>query len=176
MHTVRIHFQEFVKERPVVDHCLTHFFGARFALLPSQRKCASGAVILNNHRMINRQVVRTLIEIFERVATRSHHLRDELIGLSYGAGRIINKARLNATPFAGKRISLLAGQLMKVEAADAFSALLKNGVSACGTDSLDGSFVLRSKAFAQVHAPSPARVRPGRKWEQQDDNGRADDD
>ena len=112
MCTAHIHFQQFVKERPVVDHCLTHFFRARFTSLPSQRECASRAVILNDHRMIDRQVVRTPIEIFEGVATRSHDLRDELIGFGHGAGRVIDKARLNATPFAGKRIGLILSELM----------------------------------------------------------------
>jgi hypothetical protein len=175
MHTVRIDFQEFVKERPVVDHCLTHFFRARFTPLPSQRECASGAVIVNNHRMINRQVVRTPIEIFERVATRSHHLRDELIGFAHGAGRIINKARLNTTPFAGKCIGLILGELAKIEPADALSALPQNGISTCRANSLNGSFILGSKAFAEVHASAPAQVHPGRKPKQQDHDHHTDE-
>ena len=61
MRALRIHFQEFVKERPVVDDCLTHLFRARFTPLPSQRECSSGAVILYDHRMIDRQVVCTPI-------------------------------------------------------------------------------------------------------------------
>ena len=53
MRTTRIDFQEFVKKRAIVDHCLTHFFSAGFPPLPSQRERASGAVILNDHRMVN---------------------------------------------------------------------------------------------------------------------------
>ncbi len=160
MRTARIDFQEFVKERPIVDHCLTHFFRAGFPSLPSQRECASGAVILNDHRMINRQVVRTPIEIFEGVATRSHHLGDELIGFAHGAVRVIHKARLNATPFAGKRIGLILSELAQVETADALGALPQNGVSTCGADSLNGSFVLGSKAFAQVSRVGAGSCKP----------------
>ena len=175
MHTARINFQKFVKERPVVDHCLTHFFRAGFIALPSQRECASGAVILNDHRMIHRQVVRTPIEIFEGVATRGHDLRDELIGFAHGAVRVINKARLNATPFAGKRIGLILSELAQVETADTIGAFPENGFSACRADSLNGSFILGSKAFAQVHASAPARVSPSRKSEQQDNDNRTDE-
>ena len=112
MRTARINFQKFVKERPVVDHCLTHFLRAGFTSLPSQGECPRDAVVLNDHRMIDRQVVRAPIEVFEGVATRRHDLRDELIGFGHGAGRVIDEARLNATPFAGKRIGLFLSELM----------------------------------------------------------------
>ena len=112
MCTARIDFQEFVKKRALVDHCLTHFFSASFSLLSSHRERASGAVILNDHRMVNRQVVRTPIEVFERVTARSHYLGDELIGFAHGAVGVIHKPRLNATPFAGKRIGLFLSELM----------------------------------------------------------------
>jgi hypothetical protein len=175
MHTVCLTFQELVKERPVVDHGLTHFFRAGVTLLVSQRECARGAVILNYHRMIDRQVVRTLIEIFKRVATRGHHLRDELIGVADGAIRVIDKAPLNAMPFAGKRIGLIASERAQVEPADALSALPQNGVSTCRADGLNGSFVLGSKALAQVHALAAARVSPSSKPEQQDHDDRTDE-
>jgi len=175
MCTVCIHFQEFVKKRPVVDHGLTHFFRARFTPLPSQRECAGGTVVINNHRMINRQVVRTPIEIFERVATRSHHLCDELIGFGHGAGRVINKTRLDATPFADECIGLILSELVKIETADALSALSQNGISTCGADSLNGSFILGSKALAQVHASAPARIHPSRKPKQQDNDHDTDE-
>ena len=148
MHTVRINFQKFVKERPIVDHCLTHFFRAGFIALPAQRQCASGAVILNDHRMIHRHVVRTLIEIFEGIATRGHDLRDELIGFAHGALRIVNKARLNATPFAGERVGLILSELVQVETTDTIGAFPENGFSACLSDGLNGSFILGPKAFA----------------------------
>ena len=148
MHTVRVNFQEFVKERPVVDHCLTHFFRAGFIALPAQRHCASGAIILNDHRMIHRHVVRTLIEIFEGIATRGHDLRDELIGFAHGALRIINKARLNATPFAGERIGLIVSELVQVETTDTIGAFPENGVSARLSDGLNGPLILGTKAFA----------------------------
>jgi len=175
MRTTHIDFQELVKQRPIVDHCLTHFFSAGFTLLPSQCECASSAVILNDHRMINGHVVRSPIEVFKGVATRSHHLRDQLIGFAHGAVRVVDKARLNATPFADKRIGLILSELAQVETADALGALPQNRVSTCGADSLDGSFVLGSKTLAQVHAPAPARVNPGRKPEQQDNDTHTDE-
>lgn len=170
MRSTRIDFQKFVNKRAIVDHCLTHFFRAGFPPLPSQCKCASGAVILNDHWMVNGQVGGTPIEVFKGVANRSHHLGDELIGFAHGAVRVVHKACLNATPFAGKRIGLIVSELAEVETADALGALTQHGVSACGTDSLNGSSVLGPKTFAQVDAPPPAHVRPSRKPEQQDNS------
>lgn len=148
MHTVCINFQKFVKERPVVDHCLTHFFGARFIALPPQRQCASGAVILHDHRMIHRQVGRTPIELFERVTARDHHLSHELIGFAHGAIRVINKARLNATPLPGECIGLILSELVQVETADTIGAFPEKSFRACLADSLNGSFILRAKLLA----------------------------
>jgi hypothetical protein len=167
MYTARIHFQEFVKERPVVDHGLTQFFRARFTSLASQRECASGSVILDDHRMINREIVRPLIEIFQGIAASRHHLRDELIGFAHRAGRVINEARLNATPFAGKCIGLFLRELAQIETADALSALLQNSISAWA-DRFHRAFVLRPKPSPQVHASAPAHVNPGRKPQQHD--------
>jgi hypothetical protein len=170
MRTTRIDFQEFVKKRAIVDQCLTHFFRAGFSPLPSQRECASGAVILNDYRMVNGQVVRTPIEVFKGVATSSHHLSDQLIGFAHGTVGVVHKARLDATPFAGKRIGLILGELAHVETADALGAVPQNRFGARGADGLNGSFVFGSEAFAQVHAPAPGRVSPGRKPQQQDND------
>ena len=166
MRTTRIDFQEFVEKLAIVDDRLTNLFSAGLPRLPSQCERASGAVILNDHRMINRQVVRTPIEVFEWVTARTHHLGHELIGFAHGADRVVHEAPLNSTPFAGKRIGLILSELAQVETADALGAVPQNRVSTRGADSLNGSFVLGSKAFAQVHAPAPARVDPDRKPEQ----------
>ena len=148
MRTVCINFEKFVKQRTVVDHCLTHFFRSGFIALPPQRQCAGGAIILHNDRMIDRQIVRTPIEIFEGVAPRGHHLRDELVGVADGALRVIDKARLNATPLAGECIGVILRQLAQVETTDPISAFPENGFSTCLADRLNGSFILRAKTFA----------------------------
>ena len=106
MRIMRINFQEFVNKRAIIDHGLPHFFRAGFASLPSQRERASGTIILNDHRVVDGQVGRTPLEVFKRVATCSHHLGDELVGFSHGAGGVVHEARLDATPFASKRAGL----------------------------------------------------------------------
>jgi len=148
MHTVCIDFQKFVKKCPVIDYCLTHFFRAGFIALPPQRQRTSGSVILHDHGMIDRQVVRTLIEVFEGVAPRGHYVRDELIGFCHGAFRVIDKASLNTPPFAGECIDLIFRKRAQIETTDTISALLENRFSACLADSLYGSLVLGPKAFA----------------------------
>ena len=166
MCATRIDFQKFVKERAVVDYCLTHFFRAGFIALPPQCECASRAVILDDHRMIHREIVRTPIEIFDGVATRGHYMRDELVGLADGAFRVVDKERLDAAPFPCERIGLILSEFVQVETVDAISAFPENGFSACRADRLNGSFVLGAETLAQVHASTAARVRPGSKAKQ----------
>ena len=175
MRIARIDFQEFVEERAIVDDGLTHLFGARLAPLASHGECASGAVVLNNHWMVDRYVVGAPVEVLERVTTRRHHLGDELIGFSNGAIGVVDETRLNATPFARERVGLVLTQLAKVETLDAFGAFLQDRVSACGADRGDGSLVLGSEALAQAYAAAPARVRPHCHPEQQNENGDTDE-
>jgi len=148
MHSVSINVKKFVKQRPVVDHCLTHFFRASFVALPPQRQCASGAIVLHDDGMIYGQVVHTLIEILERIASSGHHVRDQLIGFAHGAFRVIDKTRLNTPPFAGECIGLILRQLAQVETTDTISAFPENGVRTWLAHSLNSSFVLGTKAFA----------------------------
>lgn len=170
MRIMRINFQEFINKRAVIDHRLPHFFGAGFPPLPSQRERASGAVILNDHRMVYGQVGRASLEVLERISTSGHHLGHELVSLAHGIVRVVHKAGLDAPPFAGECRNLFLGELVQVEAADALGALPQNRVRPFDTDSLNGSVVLRSKTFPQVDPLSTARVVPRCQHQQQDNN------
>ena len=96
MRIMRINFQQFVKQRAIVDHRLPHFFRAGFPPLSSQRERARGTVILNDDWMIHGHIGGAPIEVFERVAARRHHLGDEQVGLADRAVRIVDEARLDA--------------------------------------------------------------------------------
>ena len=123
MRIMRINFQEFINKRAIIDHRLPHFFRACFALLPSQRERASSSIIFDDHWMIDGQVCRTPVEVFKRVAPRTHHLGDELVGFAHGAVRVVDKSRLDATPFFGKGAGLFVSELVQVETAYALGAL-----------------------------------------------------
>jgi hypothetical protein len=165
MRIMRIYLQKFINKRAIVDHRLPHFFRAGFPPLPSRRQDASGAVILNDHRMVYGQVVGTPIEVFKRIAARNHDLGNELVCFAHGAVRVVDEARLDSTPFAAKRVGLFASELVQVEPTHARGALSQNGVGTFGTDSLNGSLVLGTKLVAQVDALSPPCVSPGRNRE-----------
>src|SRR5687768_16526066 len=111
MSATRIDLKEVVEKGAIVDDGLTHLLGAGLAPLPPQGQRASSAVVLNDHRMVDRYVVRTPIEIFQGVATRSHHLGDELIGFAHRAVGVVHETRLNTTPFADERIGLISSEL-----------------------------------------------------------------
>ena len=174
MRIMRINFQKFINKRAIVDHGLPHFFGACLTALPPQRERASDAVVLDHDRMVHGQVRGTALEVLEWIAARRHHLRDELIGVPDRALRIVDKSRLDATPFTGERADLFLGELVQVETADAVGALPQNRVCTLGTDSLNGSFVLGAEAFAQVDPLPATRVKPRRESEQQDNNTNPD--
>ena len=175
MRTTRIDFQEFVEKRTIVDDRLTHLFGARLPPLPFQCQGSSGAVILNDHRMVDRQVICTSIEVLDRVATRRHHLGHELIGFADGGIRTVHEAGLHTPPFPGERIGLILCELAEVEPADALGPLAQNGLGSRRADSLNGSFVLGPKAFAQVNAAATAHVSPRRKGKQHNNDSNTDE-
>ena len=154
MYSVSINVQKLVEQRPVVDDSLTHFFRASFVAMPPQRQCASGAIVLHDDRMIHGQVVRTLLEIFEWIASRGHHVRNELIGFAHGAFRVVDKARLNTPPFAGECIGLILRQLAQVETTDTISAFPENGVRTWLAHSLNSSFVLGTLCHSANNFPS----------------------
>ena len=170
MRIMRINFQQFINKRAIVDHGLPQFFRAGFSPLLSPGKRAGDAVILNDDWMVHRQVSGATIEVFQGVAARGHHLGYELVGFADRAVRVVDEARLDATPFTAKRADLFLSELVQVETADALSALAQDRVCTFGADSLNGSIVLRAKLFAQVDPLAPAGVRPRRKREQQHDN------
>ena len=96
------------------------------------------------------------IEVLERIAARGHDLGDEGVGFTDGRVGIVHEHRLDPPPVARKRIRLFVRELVQLEAADAVGALAQDRFRARRPDCLDGSFVLRSKAFAQIDAPPPA--------------------
>jgi hypothetical protein len=174
MRIMRINFQKFINKRAIVDHGLPHFFGACLTALPPQRERASNAVVLDHDRMVHGQVGGAALEVLEWIAARRHHLRDELIGVPDRALRIVDKSRLDATPFTGERGHLFLSELVQVEAADALGALAQNRIGTRWTDSLDGPFVFGSKTFSQVDTLPAACVRPGCQRKQQDNNTNPD--
>jgi len=174
MRIMRIHFQQFINQRPIIDHRLPHFFRAGFAALPAHGELASGTVVLDDDWVIHGQIGGTPIELFKGIAARRHHLRDELIGFADCAVRIVHETRLNAAPFTRKRGGLFMSELVQVETTDAVGALPQNRIRTRGTNSLNGSFVLRPELFAQV-APLPtARIPPDCKHEQHDSHTNPD--
>jgi len=175
MRIMRINFQQFVHKRAIIDHGLPHFFRSGFAALPSHCERARSTVILNDHGMIHGQVGGPALEVLERIAARGHHLGHELVGLPHRVIWVVHEARLNATPFTGKRGDLFLSELVQVESADTLGALPENRVRSISADSLNGSFVFRSKALAQVDPLPTARVIPGRQDKQQDHNTNPDD-
>ena len=175
MRIMRINFQKFIKECAIVDNRLPHFFGAGFATLASRRERARGSVILNNHWMIDRQIGRAEVKILQRVATRGHHLGNQLVGLADGSTGIVDEPRLDATPFAGKCAGLFVRERVQFETADARCALSQNRVRTFCADSLDRSFVLGSELFAQADSLPPTGERPDRNHKQHHNNTNPDD-
>ena len=170
MRTTRVDFQKFVKKDAVIHHRLTHFFRPGFPSLPSLRERSSRPVVLDDHGMIDGQVLGSSLEVLQRIAARGHDLGDELVRLADRAVRVVHEQRLDATPLARERIRLILSELSKIETADAIGSLAKNGVRTRGPDSLNGTVILGSESFSQVPAARTAHVGPDPKHEQQHDH------
>lgn len=54
--------------------------------------------MLDNGRVVDREIRHALIEVVDRIASCAHHLFDELIRVGHGGRRVVDELRLDAAP------------------------------------------------------------------------------
>src|SRR3954465_1155661 len=69
--------EELLEQGAVVDHRRPQILGRRVAALVRNRDPVRGAVVRDHLGMVDREVVRALVEILDRVAAVTHHLLDQ---------------------------------------------------------------------------------------------------
>ena len=89
---------ELIEERPEVNHCLAEILRARLAAAVTDDDFATRAVVVHHCSMFDREIIQTVSGILDRVAARTHHVFDQVIGLIHSSTRLIDESRLNRTP------------------------------------------------------------------------------
>ena len=84
-----------------MDHGLAEIFGAGLPLLMSGNNLAARAVMVDDVRMIDGEIVDDAIGIVERIPATAHHVGNEAIGLDDGDSWIVHELRLHASPLGG---------------------------------------------------------------------------
>jgi hypothetical protein len=81
-----------------VDHRLTQVLGTRAPALVPRNDLAAGSVVVDDMRMIHREIIETAIGIVDGISAAAHHLANQAIGFEGGGPWLIDEPRLHASP------------------------------------------------------------------------------
>jgi hypothetical protein len=118
---------QFLKERPVMNHCLTQVF--RGGLPPRLLKgdFVGLSVVFQDQRMIHGDICRALFKVTYRIAAGGHHIAQELVRFRDRTGGAVNEARLDSAPGLCEARAISCRERAKVERLDSFGALIEPG-------------------------------------------------
>src|SRR5690349_531922 len=114
--------------------------------------------MLDDLRMIDRDVARSLLEIAHRVPSSLHHLAKQGVGESDRARRVVDEAGLDFGPALDEVTALGGLQRTDVQLLDALLAFgeLRFGLRAAALG-FHGAVVFRTEAVPKMFRPAPAR-------------------
>src|SRR5579884_39519 len=106
-----------------MDHRLAKLFGGGFAAVAPRSDVVGGPIVLHDRWMVGRNVGDPLIEVFHRIAAVAHDARHELVGLHDCSFGLIDKTRLDGSPFLGVPFTRSSRAFFDMESAHASSPL-----------------------------------------------------
>ena len=71
---------QLIEERPEMNHGFAQILGACLAAAMTDDDLAAGAVVVQDRRVLDGEVLEPVGRILNRVATRTHDIFDELVG------------------------------------------------------------------------------------------------
>ncbi len=110
-------------------------FGIRLALAAGKGDGVGAAVVLDDPRVIDRDVIGALLEFSDGIAPIGHHLRHKRIGLTNALGGGIDERSLDALPL---REVLLASLLRQLDDIELLAPLHAAGQLALGLAAIAG--------------------------------------
>src|SRR6185503_12229089 len=161
-----------------VHHRLAQVLGARVARGRAARDAVRGAVVLDDLRVVDRDVGRALVELVrDGVAAVAHDLHHERVGLADGRAGLVDEAPLRAAPAVGVAVARGGLELADLELVATLPALAKLGLGLAAVPAalLDRAFVFGAEALLQLLRSSLAR-KDQRTDDQGDQNDRHDHD
>jgi len=110
-----------------VNHCLAQFFGVGLTANLPKRYFVRLSIIIEDQWVIHRDICSPLLKVADRIASSSHHVAQQLVGLGYGAGRSVNEARLDSAPGLYKARAIAFGERPDVKCLDPLCAPFERG-------------------------------------------------
>jgi hypothetical protein len=108
-----------------MNHGLTQVFGAGLAPHLKKRGLMACPVILENERMIHGEIRRTMLKVTDWIATRGHHVAQELVSIREGAAGAVNEPGLNSGPGLDESRTIARGQRPDVHGLHVIGAFVK---------------------------------------------------
>jgi len=141
---------QLIEERPEMNHGFAQILGACLAAAMTDDDLAAGAVVVQDRRVLDGEVLEPVGRILNRVATRTHDIFDESICLIHGSTWVIDESRLNRSPGLCILIRFVTGQRPQRERLHATLALheLALGFRRC-LGRLQKAVVFRTETLSQ---------------------------
>src|SRR5438309_2897967 len=96
-----------------MNKSLPQVLGARLTALVCLRDLVGAPVVLNDFRVVYRDVGGALVELRHRIATFVHYLLHQLIGFRCGVFGFVNEALLNCPPLFLNRSAISLGSVFR---------------------------------------------------------------
>ena len=140
---------QLLKKGPVMDHGLAQVFRAGLPLRLAKCDFVGRPIVVQDQWMVHGDISRTLFEVTDRIATRGHHIAQQLVGFRYRTGRAVHKPRLDSVPGVFETRTIAGRERSDVEALDSFRALIEPGFRlSSGTAFLHGAGVFSATKLA----------------------------
>src|SRR5579863_979031 len=108
-----------------MNHRLAQIFRACLTTRLAKRRLMSRTVMIENHRMVHGDVRGALLKVAHGVATRSHHITQQLVGLRYGAARSVHESSLHSGPRLNESRAIGRSERPNVQAFHTLSPLIE---------------------------------------------------
>jgi hypothetical protein len=108
-----------------VNHSLTQIFCAGLPLRLKESAFVGCTVILENERMIHRDIRSSLFEVSYRITPRGHYIAQQLVGIRHGSAGAVNESCLYFRPRVDKPRTIALSQLSDVQGLHPISSLVQ---------------------------------------------------
>lgn len=154
-----------------MDHRLAQVLGVGLAAGVTQRHFVGDAIVGDQLRVLDGQVVRPLFEVADRIAAGAHDLAEQVVGVADRRARIVDELGLHPAPAAGEPCGFFTGQRANVKSLDALLAALEGFLG----PSPVAVFVDRGDILGPIMRPQLLRPPPLGVAHRDDDSGDDDD-
>jgi hypothetical protein len=110
-----------------MDHGLSQLFRTRLPLCLAKRDFVGFSIIFHDQGMVHGDISGTLFKVTYRIASRRHHVPQELVGFPYRKGGAVHKSRLDPAPGVLKTRAIGGRKGPDVETIDSLRPLVEPG-------------------------------------------------